>query len=177
MRYVIPLISGIILALVCLAPDTEGHRQTAKLLSGPIYRADIALGGALLLFTARQHFKQRLWQLLDLSICCSLLILSLHLLIHLPRPLRHGHGFSPGFPSGHTTLVFGLAWLILESYPQVSALWFGVAIAIGWSRIALHSHFPYQVFCGGAFGVALGWWVSHSPRGVILPRCLCIRSH
>jgi undecaprenyl-diphosphatase len=171
-RYWIPALSIIILTVVSLAPDTEGHRKAAQLFSGPIYKGFILLTVALLLlYGARRRSYQQFQWALDLIICTLLSTQGMHLLFHLPRPEGHAHKFSPGFPSAHTTLVFGLAWLILETYPWMAPTWFGMAIAVGWSRIAVHSHYPYQVLCGAVLGVALGWWVSHSPQGIIFPRC------
>jgi membrane-associated phospholipid phosphatase len=172
MNYWVPALSSMILIFVCLAPDTEGHKEIAKLLSKPVYDAYIVVTVALLLLTAVRHRSNQLvTRALDVIVCSFLVTQSMHLLFHLPRPSGRTGVFSQGFPSGHTTFAFALAWVILDIYPPLAPFWFALAVAIGWSRIAAHEHFPYQVICGAVIGATVGWWVSHAPQGVIVPRC------
>ena len=74
-----------------------------------------------------------------------------------PRP----DGAPSGLPSGHTTFAFPRAGLLTQAFPRGTPLWFAVAIAIGWSRVEGHAHFPYQVLCGAFLGTAVGWLISH----------------
>jgi len=61
---------------------------------------------------------------------------------------------SYSFPSGHSTVSFGIAWVITSFYlslPIQLAAYF-VAITIGLSRIYLKEHYPLDVICGALLG-------------------------
>ena len=74
------------------------------------------------------------------------------------------------FPSGHATTAFALATLLSLWYPNWTAAWLGLATLVGWSRIALGSHFPSDVVAGGLLGAAVILasvrWVS----GIVKPQ-------
>ena len=59
------------------------------------------------------------------------------------------------FPSGHATTVFALATVLSLWYPRWTAAWLALAAVVGWSRIALGSHFPSDVVAGAVVGVAV----------------------
>lgn len=78
----------------------------------------------------------------------------------LPRPNasappRWGHGPRSGFPSGHTTPAFLLASMMTAVHPQLALPWFAAAAAIGWSRVRVGAHHPYQVVISALLGCAL----------------------
>ena len=75
-------------------------------------------------------------------------------------------GYSPGFPSAHTAFAFGLAWLIFVLKPRYSPLWFAMAVAVGWSRVEIRAHYPYQVICGAILGMLLAHFISGSAQGL-----------
>lgn len=102
------------------------------------------------------HKRLMLWPL-AVSIVTPLCVEGLKRITHFPRP----DGEPTGFPSGHTTYAFGLAWLLTLAYPRLSPLWFGITVAIGWSRMEGLAHYPYQVLCGGILGTLIGWGTSH----------------
>jgi undecaprenyl-diphosphatase len=80
-----------------------------------------------------------------------------------PRPsfLRrgfHSQFLSPSsFPSNHSTLAFGMAYLIARLYPgwSVALAVYLAAALIGLSRIYLREHFPLDVIGGAALGTFL----------------------
>lgn len=62
------------------------------------------------------------------------------------------------FPSGHTIAAFAVATVIARRYRNhrwVPWVVYGVAGAIGFSRVTLQSHFPADVFLGAALGYSI----------------------
>jgi len=63
------------------------------------------------------------------------------------------------FPSGHAVAAFAIASVISHRYPRrrwIPLMAYGVASAIGLSRITLCSHFPSEVFAGAVLGQLIG---------------------
>ena len=61
------------------------------------------------------------------------------------------------FPSGHTIAAFSIATVFAKRYSHlrwVSPVAYGLATAVGFSRVTLQSHFPSDVFLGAALGYA-----------------------
>jgi membrane-associated phospholipid phosphatase len=58
----------------------------------------------------------------------------------------------------------------METTPKLAPVWFGLALAIGWSRIETSEHYPYQVILGGLLGCALGYAMTHLAGGLLFPR-------
>jgi membrane-associated phospholipid phosphatase len=76
-----------------------------------------------------------------------------------------------GFPSGHTIAAFSVATVFSERYGRrhrwVPYVAYGLAGAIGFSRMSLSAHFPSDVFLGAALGYAVSHFaVLHSPQRV-----------
>jgi undecaprenyl-diphosphatase len=94
-----------------------------------------------------------------LALACNLLIT--HLWPH-PRPFMIGLGNSflshkpePSFPSDHATLFFALGMAMLhDSWRKTGSLILILGLAVGWARVYLGVHFPFDVF--GALPVAFG---------------------
>jgi membrane-associated phospholipid phosphatase len=66
-----------------------------------------------------------------------------------------GHG---SFPSGHTIAAFSVATVISRRYGShkwVPLVSYGLASAVGFSRITLSAHFISDVFVGGALGYTI----------------------
>jgi len=66
-------------------------------------------------------------------------------------------------PSGHATTAFAVAAVLSFWYPRWDAAWLALAAVVGWSRIALGSHFPRNVVAGAILGVAVAVAFSVGP--------------
>lgn len=174
-RYWLPLLAFVILAAVCTDTNYYDGRPLATKFSGEYYKLYIAVSVVTLLFLAwRRRALGGVRQIVELILLTLILTNVSKFVLPLGRPPRMKAGvidphstYSPGFPSAHTMLAFGLAWMVFEFKPPFAPFWFAFAIAVGWSRIELFSHYPYQVLCGAVFGSLLAYWISHTPRGVL----------
>ena len=94
-----------------------------------------------------------------------------------PRPLAlHmglqllAHSNDPGLPSDHVTVFWALACSALTTrrYAAWGFALFAAGLAVGWSRVFLGVHFPYDVLA--AMPVALaGAWVACALRTATMP--------
>lgn len=65
---------------------------------------------------------------------------------------------SGSFPSGHTIAAFAIATVLARRYPEhpwIRYTAYGTAALIGFSRVALLSHFPSDVFMGAVLGYSV----------------------
>lgn len=65
-------------------------------------------------------------------------------------------GETGGFPSGHTTHAFAMAFFLTTYFPRLGWLWYSCALLISWSRVESLWHTPLQVMAGVFLGVAIG---------------------
>jgi membrane-associated phospholipid phosphatase len=67
-------------------------------------------------------------------------------------------GAGSAFPSGHAMAAFSVATVVARRYRKhrwVPWVAYGLAGTIGFSRVTLQSHFPSDVFLGGALGYTI----------------------
>ncbi len=62
---------------------------------------------------------------------------------------------SSSFPSGHAASAFAFATAVTADYPLLSAPLFGLATAVGYSRVHTGVHDPTDVIGGGILGCSL----------------------
>lgn len=155
----LPLGCGLLLAFACygLRSRLVAVHHAGDFASHTLYQSFIGLTVALLLWQAfRRPHRHLLWWPPAVALACGASVEGLKRLTRLPRP----DGDPSGFPSGHTTFAFALAWLLARTHPSLAPLWYAVAVVIGWSRVEGNAHFPYQVLWGAALGTVLGRLVS-----------------
>jgi len=74
------------------------------------------------------------------------------------------------FPSGHTTISFGVAWVLGGFYQLawVQVVAYLAAITIGVSRIFMKEHYPLDVICGAVLGSLIAAYLMPIFAGVLL---------
>jgi membrane-associated phospholipid phosphatase len=160
------------MAPAALEGRLAGHRffDLGRFFSNQVNTTLITLSFLILLIVAYRKRKTEgvgvAWWAFDVLLSTVVFVDGIKLLINMPRP----NGGDLGFPSGHTAFAFSLSWLMLELNPALGAVFFVTAGAIGWSRVEVMAHFPYQVIAGGLFGIAIGWGATHLKNGILLPR-------
>jgi undecaprenyl-diphosphatase len=94
-------------------------------------------------------------------------------LLHRPRPFVDspreavigGRPHDSSFPSGHTTNAFAAAYVLAALAAEPAVVWWGLAAAIGYSRVYLGVHYPLDVLGGALIGIACGAMVVAIGRG------------
>ena len=81
-------------------------------------------------------------------------------LIGRKRPLDETLG-NPAMPSGHASIIFGVATILGYQYPKWRIpLYLGAGL-VGFSRVYLGRHYTSDVVAGAAIGTAMGMLVWH----------------
>lgn len=60
------------------------------------------------------------------------------------------------FPSNHASNMFALATFLSYNYSRLGLLYFSTAALVGYSRIYVGSHYPFDVLGGAIWGVLVG---------------------
>jgi len=123
----------------------------------------------------RWAWRKRLGSIIKLTLLLDLvvgvMVHSIKLLKLEPWYLRPNGG-TGGFPSGHATHAFGMAFLLTMFFPRLGWLWYSCAAAISWSRVETDWHTGFQVAVGVILGVGIAWvlstqWLKHPDADVI----------
>ncbi|HMK66477.1 MAG TPA: phosphatase PAP2 family protein [Thermodesulfobacteriota bacterium] len=97
-----------------------------------------------------------------------------------PRPcnaLSQVHTFWPcprsfSFPSNHATSTFGAAFFLSHTYRNWGCLLFPMALVVGYSRIYVGEHYPFDVLGGffmGFLGSVVFIWIQNKAFSKWLP--------
>lgn len=180
---VVPLVAfvALLLALSCTTPGSGGPNAQTPLemfahhLGHEINSIWVGVGLLALVIPSlvarsRGQIDTWAWRALD-AIMLDFLVIDAFCRRFIPWP-RPGDPTHAGFPSGHTTFAFMMAWLVWQRYPKLGLPWFAMAVLIGWSRAEVNAHFPYQIVVGALLGCTLGALITTRKAGVFLPRVL-----
>ena len=76
-----------------------------------------------------------------------------------PQLLPIGCSDSYSFPSSHAVNIFCEATIVSMVYPRAAPFAYLLATAVGYSRLYLGVHFPFDVLGGAAIGTAVGYGI------------------
>lgn len=63
------------------------------------------------------------------------------------------------FTSSHAANIFGSATVLSLAYRRWAPAYLTLAAAVGYSRVYVGVHYPFDVICGGLMGAGFGWGV------------------
>lgn len=130
--------------------------------------------GGLILLVLLGYSRYRNWWFIVTAVVSnvipSFIIQMLKSGVGAPRPLKHfqhadwihilpdwQHVTQRSFPSGHTCAAFCLftflAFLLPRKYRAFGALFFFIALLVGYSRVYLAAHFFLDIYVGSIIGV------------------------
>ena len=67
-----------------------------------------------------------------------------------------GNSLQQSFPSAHTATAFGLALALAHLFPRGHKWFYVLASLVACQRVCMWHHYPSDVFCGAAVGLAFG---------------------
>lgn len=137
----------------------------------------LPMGMTLAWIRGDQVTRRELFEMLLAALIALVIAQGVAYLLPQPRPsaMHLGtqlleHANDPGLPSDHVTVFWSLAWSALAT--RRVAVWgfplFAVGLAVGWSRVFLGVHFPYDILA--ALPVALvGALTARALRAATMP--------
>ena len=134
-------------------PDVAAH-----FLSDQVNDGFQILSHLLMVFLS---WRWRSWRPLLLDLTVSTVVTGLVQLskqhLFIPIALRPSGGYE-GFPSGHASATFSLAFLLSLYYPRLWWAWYLTAALVTWSRVQTYANSELQVVVGLIFGTFMAWW-------------------
>ncbi len=64
---------------------------------------------------------------------------------------------SYSFPSSHAVNIFAAAYFLARPFPRYAPFFYGIAAIVGYARVYLGIHYPFDVIGGAAIGLGIAW--------------------
>ena len=152
--------AALLVALFVLFPDNSLPDQFAHFLSDQV-NDGFQILAHLLMFTA--GWRLRSWQPVLYDVVVGLTVTSV---VQLSKrfliadiAIRPSGGYE-GFPSGHASATFSLAFVLSLYYPRLWWLWYSVAGLVTWSRVQTNAHTELQIAAGMLLGTIVAYFVA-----------------
>ena len=147
-------------ALTVLFVDNSLPDQFAHFLSDHVNDGFQVFAHLLMFFTG---LKLRSWRPVLYDAVVALVVTSV---VQLSKrffiadiAIRPSGGYE-GFPSGHASATFSLAFALSLYYPRLWWLWYSVAGLVTWSRVQTNAHTELQIVAGMLFGTIMAYLVA-----------------
>lgn len=139
-------------AFFILFPDNSQPDQFAHFLSDHLNDSFQIYTHLLMFFTGwkMRSWKPVIYDVLVAAIVTSVVQLSKRFLI-AGIAIRPSGGYE-GFPSGHASATFSLAFILSVYYPRMWWIWYSLAGLVTWSRVQTNAHSELQIAAGMIFG-------------------------
>lgn len=142
----------VLTTLFVLFPDNSRPDQFAHFLSDQVNDGFQIFTHLMMFFTG---WRWRSWRPVVYDAAVALVVtgvvqLSKRFLI-ADIALRPSGGYE-GFPSGHASATFSLAFVLSLYYPRMWWIWYSIAGLITWSRVQTNAHTELQITAGMLFG-------------------------
>lgn len=105
----------------------------------------------------RRHRRDLIALILELDVIVWLTVQGSKLISAGNEWALRPNGHPGGFPSGHATHSFAMAFLLTMLFPRLAWLWYSIAAGISWARVESYDHSGLQVAAGVLLGVTIGW--------------------
>ena len=147
-------------ALFVQFPDNSLPDRIAHFLSDHVNDGFQIFAHLLMFFTGWQlrSWRPVLYDITVAVVVTSIVQLSKRFLI-ADIAIRPSGGYE-GFPSGHASATFSLAFVLSLYYPRLWWLWYGIAALVTWSRIQTNAHTEWQITAGMLFGTIMAGTVA-----------------
>uniref|UniRef100_A0A7C3Z0W8 Phosphatase PAP2 family protein n=1 Tax=candidate division WOR-3 bacterium TaxID=2052148 RepID=A0A7C3Z0W8_UNCW3 len=81
----------------------------------------------------------------------------LKLIVNRERPDGKTDRLNSSFPSGHSSGIFGVSYILSHRYPETTIYVYSLATLVSFSRVYLGRHYPSDVIAGAIIGLFSGY--------------------
>ena len=147
-------------AVVLSFPNGSSLDQFGHYLSDQINVGFQVMAHLLMFYVAYRLRSWRPFQL-DLAVTgiTTIIVQGSKKLLTAPWAMRPS-GTADGFPSGHASATFSLAFLLSIYYPRWWWVWYGMAALVSWSRVQTNAHTLLQIAVGMSVGLVAAYGIS-----------------